>query len=53
VASVFIQVDNWADTQQRLEGYPVAMPERTTFYGTHEIGVWEPGGHIVVFAFRT
>jgi Glyoxalase/Bleomycin resistance protein/Dioxygenase superfamily len=52
VASIFIQVDDWADTQRRLEGYPIAMPERTTFYGMREIGVWEPSGHIAVFAFR-
>lgn len=50
VASLFIQVDDWGDTQRRLEGYPIAMPERTTFYGMREIGVWEPGGHIVIFA---
>jgi uncharacterized glyoxalase superfamily protein PhnB len=50
VASLFIQVDDWADTQRRLEGYSIAMPERTTFYGMREIGVWEPGGHIAVFA---
>jgi hypothetical protein len=36
----------------RLNGYPVALPERTTFYGMREIGVFEPGGHTVIFAAR-
>jgi len=27
--------------------------ERTTFYGMREIGVYEPGGHVVVFAARS
>jgi hypothetical protein len=52
VASLFIEVDDFAETLKRLEGYPIAMPERTTFYGMREIGVFEPGGNIVVFAVR-
>jgi uncharacterized glyoxalase superfamily protein PhnB len=52
VTSLFIQVDDWDDTRRRLEGYTIAMPDRTTFYGMREIGVWEPSGHIVVFAVR-
>ena len=51
-AGLFIEVDDFADTLKRLEGYPIALPERTTFYGMREIGVREPGGHIVVFAAR-
>jgi uncharacterized glyoxalase superfamily protein PhnB len=50
---LFIEVDDFADTLKRLQGYPAAMPERTTFYGMREIGVHEPSGHIVVFAERT
>jgi len=45
-----IEVDDFPDTVKRLAGYPVAMPERDTFYGMREIGVFEPGGHIAVFA---
>lgn len=52
VASLFIEVDDFADTVTRLADYPVAMPERTTFYGMREIGVFEPGGNIVIFAAR-
>jgi hypothetical protein len=28
------------------------MEERTTFYGMREIGVFDPAGHIVIFAKR-
>jgi hypothetical protein len=52
VAALFIEVDDFADTQRRLEGYPIALAERTTFYGMREIGVTEPGGHMVIFAAR-
>jgi hypothetical protein len=50
VASLFIEVDDFADTLKRLEGYPVVMPERKTFYGMVEVGVFEPSGNVVVFA---
>ena len=49
---IFIEVDDFADTLKRLEGYPIALAERTTFYGMREIGVREPSGHIVIFAAR-
>lgn len=52
-ASLFIEVDDFEDAKKRLAGYPVALQERTTFYGMREIGVFEPGGHIVVVAART
>jgi uncharacterized glyoxalase superfamily protein PhnB len=51
-ASLFIEVEEFDDILKRLEGYPIEMAERTTFYGMREIGVYEPGGHIVVFAAR-
>jgi len=47
---LFIEVTDFADTLKRLAGYPIALPERTTFYGMREIGVFTPGGHVVVFA---
>src|ERR1700740_3060430 len=49
---LFVEVEDFADVLKRLEGYPIAMPERTTFYGMREIGVHEPSGHTVVFAAR-
>jgi hypothetical protein len=51
-ASLFIEADDFAEIRQRLEGYPIALEERTTFYGMREIGVVAPGGHNVVFAAR-
>jgi hypothetical protein len=52
VTALFIEVDDFADTLKRLERYPIAMPERKTFYGMVEVGVFEPSGNIVVFASR-
>ena len=52
-ASLFIEVEDFADVLKRLAGYPVALAERTTFYGMREIGVIEPGGHNAIFAART
>src|SRR5579863_7712376 len=49
---LFIEVEDFADILKRLDGYPTALPERTTFYGMREIGVREPNGHIVTFAAR-
>jgi ribose 5-phosphate isomerase A len=50
---LFIEVKDFADTLERLAGYPIALPERTTFYGMREIGVFTPDGHVVVFAAPT
>ena len=50
--SLFVEVEDFGDVLTRLEGHPVALPERTTFYGMREIGVFEPSGHTVVFAAR-
>ena len=49
-AALFIEVADLAAVEQALAGYPIEMERRTTFYGMHEIGVREPGGHFVVFA---
>jgi len=49
-SSLFIEVTDWPDTLERLEGYEIAMPERVTFYGMREVGVFEPNGHVVIFA---
>lgn len=51
-ASLFIEVEDFGDILKRLEGYAIAMAERTTFYGMREIGVFEPNGNIVIFAAR-
>jgi uncharacterized glyoxalase superfamily protein PhnB len=49
---LFIEVDDFEEVKKRLEGCPITMPERQTFYGMVEIGVIEPGGNTVVFAAR-
>jgi hypothetical protein len=50
--NLFIEVEDFEDILRRLEGYPVALADRTTFYGMREIGVFEPSGHPVIFAVR-
>lgn len=49
-AALFIEVSDLDAVERALAGYPIEMPRRTTFYGMHEIGVREPGGHFVIFA---
>jgi uncharacterized glyoxalase superfamily protein PhnB len=49
-ATLFLEVADLDAVEQLLEGYPIAMPRRTTFYGMKELGVVEPGGHFIVFA---
>jgi hypothetical protein len=50
---LFIEIDDFDDIENRLNGYPIALQERTTSYGMREIGVREPNGHTVIFAART
>jgi len=50
--ALFIEVDDFEDVKKRLEGYAIVMPERKTFYGMREIGVFDPDGNTVVFAAR-
>jgi hypothetical protein len=47
---LYMDVDDLDATIAALGDYPIALPRRTTFYGADEIGVYEPGGHFVVFA---
>ncbi len=51
-AALFIEVEDLEDVKKRLAGYPIAMEERSTFYGMKEVGVSEPGGHTVIFAMK-
>lgn len=50
---LFVEVDDFDDLLPRLAGLPVALEERTTFYGMREIGIFDPGGHLVIFAAPT
>lgn len=51
-STLFIEVDNFDDIRQRVQGMPVVVPERVTFYGMREIGIQDPGGHLLVFAAK-
>jgi len=47
---LFIEVSDLAAIEKQLDGVPIVLPRRRTFYGMDEIGVAEAGGHTVVFA---
>jgi len=47
---LFIEVADLEDIIRHIEGLPIAVARRKTFYGTDEIGVTEAGGHLVLFA---
>jgi len=47
---LFIEVSNLDEVVRQLEGVPLVLPRRRTFYGMDEVGVAEAGGHTVVFA---
>ena len=47
---LFVEVENIDAIETLLPGLEVIMPRRQTFYGSTELGVREPGGHIVTFA---
>ena len=49
-AALFIEVGDIESVQQALAGVTIVVPRRQTFYGMDEIGVKEPGGHVVMFA---
>jgi uncharacterized glyoxalase superfamily protein PhnB len=47
---LFIEVSNLDEIVKQIEGVPLVLPRRKTFYGMDEVGVAEAGGHTVVFA---
>ena len=52
-AALFIEVSDVESVARALDGIEIVVPRRQTFYGMDEIGVREPGGHVVVFAQPT
>ena len=48
--ALFMEVSDLDDVARALDGLPIVLPRRRTFYGMDEIGVKEPGGHVVIFA---
>ena len=52
-AALFIEVSDIESIAQAIRGLEIVVPRRQTFYGMDEIGVREPGGHVVMFAQPT
>jgi len=51
-AALYIEVDELAPIRKALDGWPLVVPERTTFYGAREIIVRDPASNVVTFASR-
>jgi uncharacterized glyoxalase superfamily protein PhnB len=49
---LYIEVDNFNEALERIQGAEVLVPQRDTFYGMREIYVREPAGQMVGFAAR-
>ncbi len=47
---LYIEVDNLDALKPALRSAETYMPERTTFYGSREIGVKDPADHFLTFA---
>ena len=47
---LFVEVESLDETMRAVEGVEIAMPVRTTFYGSREFGVKDPAGHFITFA---
>ena len=48
--ALFITTENLDAVEKALEGAPIVKPRHTTFYGSTELYVREPGGNTVGFA---
>jgi hypothetical protein len=46
---LFIIVNDLDAVERAMDGVERVFPRRRTFYGMDEIGVREPGGHVVTF----
>ncbi len=47
---LFLEVEGLDAIRTAAAGTAAAFPERTTFYGSREIGVKDPAGHYFTFA---
>jgi hypothetical protein len=47
---LYIEVPEIAPLRAALEGWPLVVPERHTFYGAHELIVTDPAGNHIFFA---
>lgn len=48
--TLFLTVDDLDAVERAMSGVPVVKPRHTTFYGSTELYVQEPGGNTVGFA---
>ena len=48
---LYLEVDDLEPIKAAVTGMDVYMAERTTFYGSREIGVKDPAGHFITFAY--
>jgi uncharacterized glyoxalase superfamily protein PhnB len=49
-AAVYLKVDDLDAVEQAIAGHEIVMARRTTFYGSEEIGIRDPAGHVFTFA---
>jgi uncharacterized glyoxalase superfamily protein PhnB len=47
---LYVEVDDLETVKAATAGMDIYLPERTTFYGSREIGVKDPAGHFITFA---
>ena len=48
---LYLEVDDLHPIKAAIKGMEIYLPERTTFYGSREIGVKDPAGHFIAFAY--
>ena len=48
---LYLEVDDLEPIKAAVTGMDIYMPERTTFYGSREIGMKDPAGHFITFAY--
>ena len=47
---LYVEVDDINAIEQAVQGSPVVVPRRQTFYGATEIGVKDAGGNVILFS---
>lgn len=47
---LFMEVESLEEIRKKVEGLEILVPHRETFYGSKELWLKEPGGHIIGFA---
>ena len=48
---LYLEVDDLEAVKAATAGADVYLPEHTTFYGSREIGIKDPAGHFITFAY--